>query len=370
MLATGENAVTIGEYEPFAHLKDDELRLIAEELMDAFRPRIMVNLSSASRALRTAMQEPLAQLKEERKAMLELCDHMVKRHDPDDIKYEYPNAKPSDLLAIAEAELRDGKGFGKELYFSNTASTFGDQHLFSTFDEFTTAHWRTLGQLIRRNSLPMAKSLTTFRDKAGDAGVISLADGLKHGRMPALQKLSLSACFGPQGAEALALVLTKRTLPSLKHLSLAENPLGDAGMEFLGPAIQQLELTWLDLVCIGIGDAGLASLLPPSGTLPLPLASLKALNLSNKKMAWWSYFWEPKELLAMRNKVTNAGRQALVSAVRGGQLPVLKFLDSGSDSEEGGGEDSDEDEDEEEEGGEEEGGEEEGGEDSDSAADL
>ena len=126
-------------------------------------------------------------------------------------------------------------------------------------------------------------------------------------RLPSLRVIALfSAQIGPQGATALASALTKRALPSLDELDLDGNPLGDAGLAALLPALRQLPpLKGLDLSNTNIGDEGVASLVaqPTAGKLK----SLERLYLNN-------------------NQITDAGCATLASALRGGALPALKEL--------------------------------------------
>ena len=105
---------------------------------------------------------------------------------------------------------------------------------------------------------------------------------------------------------ALTSALTKRALPSLEMLSLANNPLGDAGLAALLPALRRLPpLKGLSLLGTNIGDEGVASLVaqPTAGALK----SLELLRLDY-------------------NQITDAGCATLASALRGGTLPALKEL--------------------------------------------
>ena len=153
---------------------------------------------------------------------------------------------------------------------------------------------------------PRLAGLAIWFDANGDEGVTSLVDGLRRGRLPSLRTLALYAQIGPQGATALASALTKRELPSLDRLNLAHNPLGDAGLAALLPALRHLPpLRLLFLTGTNITDEGVASLVaqPTAG-------ALEALE----------------QLWLNRNQITDAGCATLASALRGGALPALKQL--------------------------------------------
>ena len=132
--------------------------------------------------------------------------------------------------------------------------------------------------LVGCGSLPKLETLDITTDN-GDEGVVSLADGLRRGRLPSLQILGLSAQIGPQGATALAPALTKRALPSLERLSLSSNPLGDAGLAALLPALRRLpplKLLYLmstQIECVSPPPS-------PSGRCPLSWPSASAATRS------------------------------------------------------------------------------------------
>ena len=89
-----------------------------------------------------------------------------------------------------------------------------------------------------------------------------------------------SAQIGPQGATALASALTKRALPSLEILSRGGNPLGNAGLAALLPAVRQLpKLKILSLNSINIGDEGVKALCKVGAEGKL--ATLEALALED-----------------------------------------------------------------------------------------
>ena len=95
---------------------------------------------------------------------------------------------------------------------------------------------------------------------------------------------------------------------ALVGLALDSNPLGDAGLAALLPALRQLPpLKVLTLSKTNIGDEGVASLLAQ------PSAVLKSLE----------------ELFLDHNQITDAGCATLASALRGGSLPAINQLELG-----------------------------------------
>ena len=258
------------EVSATCHLLDlshDEQSIVTHELCDPLRPLLAVHLSSTAKGLWVPMQKQLAELRQQYLEALYMALYWG-----------------TSCAALADAEVLNLGIFHKYL---------------------TPAHWRTLGMLVGRGSLPNLKSLL-ITDDNNDQDVASLADGLLRGRLPSLQDLSFyKSRIGPQGATALAPALTKRALPSITRLSLCGNPLGDVGVAALLPALRLPLLEKLDLSDTRIGDEGVASLTQLSAGA---LKSLKWLRLSY-------------------NKITDAGCATLASALRGGALPALEALD-------------------------------------------
>ena len=158
-------------------LSHDEVSIVTHELCDPLQPLLAVHLSSTAKGLREAMEEQLAELKQQTQqaaALAALCGRSC-----------------AQLRAATHLYL--GAGWGKPL---------------------TLAHWRTLGTLARCGSLPALQGLFVIGSDNGDEGVALLADGLRRGSLPSLRVLALiNAQIGPQGATALAPALTKRAVP-------------------------------------------------------------------------------------------------------------------------------------------------------------
>ena len=189
--------------EATCHLLDlshDEQSIVTHELCDPLQPLLAVHLSSTAKGLREAMEEQLAELKQQRQGAAALG--ALYQAAP----YATYQGGQQTLHHMSLAQLRDHH----ELFLGD----FYDRPI-------TLAHWRTLGMLVGCGSLPRLAYLAILRDDNGDEGVVSLADGLRRGRLPSLQRLYLvDAQIGPQGATALAPTLTKRALPSLVELGL------------------------------------------------------------------------------------------------------------------------------------------------------
>ena len=193
--------------EATCHLLDlshDEVSIVTHERCDPLAPLLAVHLSSTAKGLWVPMQEQLAELRQRHAEAAAMA-----------------RAWGMSCAALADATgLALGADCNKPL---------------------TLAHWRTLGMLIGCGSLLGLQTLFIDGDDDGDEGVVSLADGLRRGRLPSLRNLALvEAQIGPQGATALAPALTKRALPSLDRLDLDNNPLGDAGLAALLPILRRL----------------------------------------------------------------------------------------------------------------------------------
>jgi hypothetical protein len=234
-----------------------------------------VHLSSTAKGLREAMEEQLAELKQQRQGAAALAA----------------------LWPISCAQLRAAPGLD-----------LGAGRL-----TLTLTLWRTLGTLARCGSLPMLQQLRVSGTNdcrrqgrpEGDEGVALLGDGLRRGCLPSLQILRLTnAQIGPQGATALAPALTKRAMPSLVTLDLSNNQIGDAGFTALAPYLRQLpKLEQLNLYNNRIGDAGLITLAPALRQLP----KLERLFLN-------------------KNQITHQGLAALLAPPTAGVLPSLLQL--------------------------------------------
>ena len=244
-------------------LSHDEVSIVTHELCDPLRPLLAVHLSSTAKGLREAMEEQLAELKQQTQqaaALAALCGRSC-------------------------AQLRDAAELNLGAFLNRP---------------LTLAHWRTLGTLARCGSLPRLDMLAINGSDDGDEGVALLADGLRRGRLPSLRCLTLTdAQIGPQGATALAPALTKRALPSLEILNLGDNLLGGAGLTALAPALRQLpKLETLFLEGNQITDQGVASLLlvapPTAGVLP----SLRSLYLGDNPSSAQAQAGAEAQLLA------------------------------------------------------------------------
>ena len=248
-------------------LNHDLIHIVTHELCDPLLPHLAVNLSSTAKGLRVPMEEQLAELK----SLQEKAAAMAK------------------AWGVRCAALAD-----------ETRLYLGNPHI----KPLTLAHWETLGMLLGCGSLPRLSYLSIIR--VGNESVVSLAEGLRRGGLPSLRVLDLGAQIGSEGAHALAPALTERALPSLLSLNLGGNPLGDAGLTALLPALCRLPpLETLDLAETNIGDESVASLVaqPTAG-------ALKSL----------------KELYLEYNQISDAGCDTLASAVRRGALPALDNL--------------------------------------------
>ena len=164
--------------------------------------------------------------------------------------------------------------------------------------------------LVGCRSLPGLQRLCICGSEQNGEGMASLMTGLHRGGLPSLQSLSIiDAKIGPHGAAALAAAL-KRALASLEVLLLDSNPLGDAGLAALAPALHNLPLLKiLSLSETSVTDQGVASLISlvaePTARV---LMSLEVLRLKD-------------------NQIGSAGCASLACALRGGALPALKELE-------------------------------------------
>ena len=250
-------------------LSHDVLSIVTHDLAsNPLQPLLAVHLGSTAKGLWVPMQEQLTELKQRHAEAVAFAVE----------------------IGMTFAQLADAKKL--ELGNANDKLT-------------TLANWKTLGMLIGCKSLPMLEDLEIWGNWAhGGEGVLSLADGIRRGGLPALREIALfDSEIGPDGANVLASALTKRA--SLTVLYLNGNPLGDAGLAALLPALRQLPLEGLYLSATGIGDEGVGSLVAqPTANA---LGSLLELDLGE-------------------NRITDDGCDTLASALRCGALPALKAL--------------------------------------------
>ena len=241
---------------------------LAAELNNPLGPQPAIHLSGTAKGLRRPMQAPLAQLR---------ARHVEAR------------ALAARIGMESHVVLRDVE----------------DLRLGRTQDApLALTHWRTLGMLIGCRSMLRLQVIEVYSSHTGAEGLASFAAGVCDGGLPWLTGLFLClAHIGPRTAAALAAALTHRTLPSLAHLGLPNNPLGNAGLAALAPALRQLPtLQTLSLTNTSIGDEGLAALVaPPTAGV---LGSLVSLYIGG-------------------NEITDAGCATLASSLRGGALPAL-----------------------------------------------
>ena len=133
-------------------LSHDEVSIVTHELCDPLRPLLAVHLSSTAKGLREAMEEQLAELKQQWQGAAALAA----------------------LHGWSLVQLRAATGL-------TLGAVYGRP--------LTLAHWRTLGTLAGCGSLPMLSMLDIDGTDNGDEGVALLADGLRRGRLPLLLEL-------------------------------------------------------------------------------------------------------------------------------------------------------------------------------------
>ena len=248
---------------------------LAKQLCDPLRADL-VHLSRTAKGLRLAMQTPVAELRmwrEAAKAMVVVWGKSLQW------------LRESTVLALGEV------------------GNIGRRP--TTARPVTLAHWRALGMLIGCGALPRLRGLQICRNENGDEGVNSLAAGIRRGPPSIEFLLLIHTQLAPQGASALATVLTKQALPSLQHLDLGGNlQLGDAGLAALASGLRQLPaLKTLGLQRTNITDQGVASLLAE----PLTGGVLNSLQ----------------KMYLRANQIADDGCATIASAVRSGALPAL-----------------------------------------------
>ena len=123
-------------------LSHDEVSIVTHELCDPLQPLLAVHLSSTAKGLREAMEEQLAELKQQTQQAAALAA----------------------LCGWSCAQLRATTDLYLGAFYSRP---------------LTLAHWRTLGTLARCGSLPALQGLFVIGSDNGDEGVASLADGLR-----------------------------------------------------------------------------------------------------------------------------------------------------------------------------------------------
>ena len=257
-------------------LSADEHGIILGQLCNALEPRLAVYLSSASSGLRLLLTPTLLQqLRTDHEAAAALCRKM----------------------GTSCEEMRE------ELIVKWTNKGL------------CAADLTTLGTL--GSVLPALLMLTIcdFSGAAGPDGVQRLVAGLSAGALPAVCYIYFCVMHvGDAGASALAAALDRGALPRLTSLGLTHAAIGGAGLVALAPALRRRPtLAHLDLSGNSLGDEGITALVappPPAGALPPPAGGLKRLKT-----------------LDLRNThVTDAGCATITSAIDSGALPALKVL--------------------------------------------
>ena len=259
-------------------LSADEHGIILGQLCNALEPRLAVYFSSTSSGLRLLLTPALLQqLRADHEVAAALCRKMGMR---------------------SCKELREARSV-----------QWIDRGL-------SAADLTTLGTL--SSVLPALQVLSLYEfsaDTAGPEGVQRLAERLGVGALPAVRILAVGYTHvGDAGALALAAALGRGALPRLQTLHLVNAAIGGAGLVALAPALRRRPtLAHLDLSGNSLGDEGITALVappPPAGALPPPAGGLKRLKT-----------------LDLRNThVTDAGCATITSAIDSGALPALKVL--------------------------------------------
>ena len=261
-------------------LSGDEQGIILGQLCNTLEPRRAVHFSSACTELRVLLTPAVRQqLRADHEAAAALCVMVAMR-------------SCKELREATEVVL-DDKGLSE-------------------------ADLATLGTL--GSVLPALEELRLHQGSgsagsAGPDGVPRLAEGLAAGALPAVVYLGIYGLhMGLAGASALAGALGRGALPRLQTLHLVNAAIGGAGLVALAPALRRRPtLAHLDLSGNSLGDEGITALVappPPAGALPPPAGGLKRLKT-----------------LDLRNThVTDAGCATITSAIDSGALPALKVL--------------------------------------------
>ena len=257
-------------------LSGDEQRIVFSQLCNVLDPAIAVAFGSISKELRAATKVPRRRLKIEHEAATALCHNL-------------------------------GMWSCKELLEA--------REIAMTTRGPTAADLGHLGSLV----LPALESLVLIDHSGGAAspdGVQRLSEELSAGALPTLTKLCLTNFHvGDAGALALAAALDRGALPRLEVLVLIRYGITDARLVALAPALRRLPaLEDLELAESRLGDEGIAALVappPPAGAPPTTTGVLTELT----------------RLHLRYTKITDAGCATLASALDGGALPALEFLD-------------------------------------------
>ena len=261
-------------------VSDDLLRLIIEELRDSIHPQSAVCLSCTAKRLRELLRAQLLELRREHEEMKGFAQ----------------------LLQMSCAELVQAEGIGLAVKCeSNLRPGYSREQI-------TLTDWEALCTLVNVHGLPWLKQLQIFGDTiCGDQGIVMLSKWLNCRSLNSLTYLELcELSMGPRGADALAAAFGRGAMPSVCHLLLARNQLGDEGLSALAQPLRKLKsLNVLSLNGNGIGDKGLTALV---------LASLFA-----------SGFRKLEQLGLGRNSISDGGCNFLAAAIShsGRALPAI-----------------------------------------------
>ena len=257
---------------PLGALSHDELGVIFDGLADPLQPVVAVALSSTCLGLRTPLRAALEVLQQQHMK----TQAFIKKMD----------------ISCADMRVAEKLKWGRDAEAS---------------PECTVEDMATLGMILRTCGLPRLQSLELYSHGFGDAGVLSLCEGLGDSSAPSLRLLNLSNNdFGPAGAEALAAALGRGALPKLKDVRFATTGLGRSGLAALLPALRALPgLKRLNLFNCAICDEAVA---------------LLAANLGKDD------FKALQELVLDGNQLTDMGCATLASALDQAGLPALKDM--------------------------------------------
>ena len=277
--ARAAEAVATG---PLGALSHDELGVIFDGLADPLQPVVAVALSSTCLGLRTPLKAALEVLAKQHKRAVKLCSR----------------------LNLTCAELPDYVLEHERVVWVST--------------RLTTDEMATIGMILRRNSLPALVALNLACNDVGDAGLQALCEGLGRGCAPSLRDLNLGFNkFGPGGAEALAAALRRGAMPKLETLRVGNNDIGNQGMAALASSLRKRPaFTHLHLQDCDIDDEGVALLVGDLGK-----DDFKKLEYLDLNKTVFPPVFSPNTKV-----ITGVGGATLVSAIKAGALPCLKFV--------------------------------------------